>query len=162
MVLLQNAVAALAARAGWRTPQPDGDGAYRFRLADGLDFAMFSPDGRQCIIHAALMSVPDAGAERDELLTLAAQRQAGACRTRASVVALEKAGESLLQHDMQGDRLILYRMVDLSSGQDAVNMTIRDFLNDLTWWKAACNGSAAGTSGGAPSFSMSGMFFWGR
>jgi len=161
MALLQNAVSALAAQAGWRQPVQADDGAYHFRLAGELDFAVFSPDGRQCVIRATLMSVPDTGAERDELLALVAQRQVGACRTRASTVALEKAGDNLLRESMQGERLILYRLTDMSSGQEVLNLSVKDFLNDLAWWKAAC-GSPAQVVHEQPVFSMPGMFVGSR
>ncbi len=162
MVLLQNAVAALAARAGWRTPPPDGDGAYRFRLVNCPDFTLFSPDGRVCVMRAELMSMPAPKAERDGLLRLVAQWQAGACRSRASVVALERSDEGMPTDIVPDERLVLFRKVDLSAGEAVFNAAVRDFLNDLTWWKAACDGSAAGTSGETPSFSLSGIFLGSR
>lgn len=41
MPLLENAVALLSSRAGWKSPRRGEDGAYRFRLNGGLDFAVF-------------------------------------------------------------------------------------------------------------------------
>lgn len=45
MVSLDDKVRALAVTAGWKTPRPGQDGSYSFRLEDGLDLKVFSPDG---------------------------------------------------------------------------------------------------------------------
>ena len=156
MALLQDAVAALAGQAGWRIPSQDADGAYRFCLADCSDFTLFSPDGRLCVMCAELTPVPAAAAEREDLLRLVLQRQAGVCRTRASIPALEKPGESLLGNTAQGERIVLYRKVDLSAGQTVFNGAARDFLNDFVWWKAACGKPASTSVREGSSFSMLG------
>ena len=141
MALLNNLVDALASRAGWKRPRQDEDGAYRFRLENGLDFAVFSPDGRAAVLRAEFADVPASGPDREEMLRAAAGRQAGVCRIRASVAALERPGQSLLKSASgSGDRLVLYRMAELAAGQEAFDAAVRDFLNDLAWWKAASGG----------------------
>ena len=52
---LTAAVERLSQAAGWRMPEPDADGIYRFLLDDGLDMDVFSPDGAWCIFTADLM-----------------------------------------------------------------------------------------------------------
>lgn len=155
MALLNNLVDALASRAGWKHPRRDEDGVYRFRLENGLDFAVFSPDGRAAILRAEFADVPASGPDREEMLRAAAGRQAGVCRARASVAALEKPGQSLLK-SVSGDRLVLYRTAELAAGQEAFDAAVRDFLNDLAWWKAASAGG--GQNAARPLFGMSGMF----
>ena len=90
MVSLDDKVRALAVTAGWKTPRPGQDGSYSFRLEDGLDLKVFSPDGRLCFLLADLHALPEPGHERDGLLRKVAGQQAGICRERASVVALER------------------------------------------------------------------------
>lgn len=141
--MLDNAVADLASRAGWKPPHRDSDGGYRFRLEKDLDFVVFSPDSRICVMRAELAELPPPGPARDDLLDAVARRQAGVCRTRASVAALEKAGQSLLKSVTSGDRLIVYHTVELAAGQQAFDAAARDFLNDLVWWKTACGGNRA-------------------
>ena len=157
MALLNNLVDALASRAGWKRPRQDEDGAYRFRLENGLDFAVFSPDGRAAVLRAEFADVPASGPDREEMLRAAAGRQAGVCRIRASVAALERPGQSLLKSASgSGDRLVLYRMAELAAGQEAVDAAVRDLLNDLAWWKAASGGD--GQNAARPLFGMPGMF----
>ena len=157
MAVLNNLVDALASRAGWKRPRQDKDGAYCFRLENGLDFAVFSPDGRAAVLRAEVADVPASGPDREEMLRAAARRQAGVCRVRASVAALEKPGQSLLKSvSGPGDRLVLYRMAELDAGQEAFDATVRDFLNDLVWWKAASGGG--GQHVVRPFFGMPGMF----
>ena len=66
--LLNNLVDALASRAGWKRPRQDENGAYCFRLENGLDFLLFSPDERVCILRAELADVPASGPDREEML----------------------------------------------------------------------------------------------
>ena len=68
MVSLDDKVRALAVTAGWKTPRPGQDGSYSFRLEDGLDLKVFSPDGRLCFLLADLHALPEPGHERDSLL----------------------------------------------------------------------------------------------
>lgn len=159
MAPLSNIVAALASHAGWKDPRQDEDGAYRFRLENGLDFAVFSPDDRVVVLRADITALPAAAMEREEMLRDAAKRQAGVCRTRASVAAVEYAGQSLLKLDAaSGDRLVLYRMAELAAGQETFELAARDFLNDLAWWKASFGGVRSERRTDQPFFSMSGMF----
>ena len=158
MALLDNIVAAVAAGAGWRPPRRDEDGAYRFRLENGLDFAIFSPDDRTAVLRAEVADVPASGPAREEMLRGAATRQAGVCRVRPSVAALEQPGQSLLKTPpASGDKLILYRMVELAAGREVYGAAARDFLNDLAWWKASSGGGAE-RGGERAFFGMTGMF----
>lgn len=83
MVSLDDKVRALAVTAGWKPPRPEKDGSYRFRLEDGLDLKIFSPDGRWCFLLAELLSLPEAGHDRDSLL-----RKWRASRPASAVSAL--------------------------------------------------------------------------
>lgn len=105
MVSLDDKVRALAVTAGWKTPRPGQDGSYSFRLEDGLDLKVFSPDGRLCFLLADLHALPEPGHERDSLLRKVAGQQAGICRERASVVALERQ-EDAVARGLDGERLI--------------------------------------------------------
>lgn len=134
MVLLDDKVRALAMTAGWKTPRPERDGSYSFRLEDGLDLKVFSPDGRECLLLADLLVLPEAGYERDNLLRSVAGRQAGICRERASVVALERQEDAAVR-GLDGACLILQSRVPVDVSQREFDNAVRDFLNDLAWWK---------------------------
>ena len=159
MALLDDKIVSLAASAGWKHPRRDEDGAYRFRLEGGLDVAFFSPDERRCVMRMELASVPEDVARRDELLRTVAARQAGVCRQRASIAALEGPGQSLLGQARPGERLILYRMLELDVAQEVFAAMARDFLNDAAWWKASF-GQTPERQDAASLFSMPGAF-WG-
>jgi len=137
MGFLDDAVTVLASRAGWKTPSPDADGAWFFHLADGLDFALFALDDRNIVIRGEVAPVPQEGSARDAFLAEAAGRQAGVCRKRPSILALEGSGQSLISSPPAGEYLILYRLLTPEQGQAAFEVSVRDFLNDLAWWKAA-------------------------
>lgn len=159
MALLDDKIVSLADAAGWKRPSRDEDGAYRIRLEGDLDVAFFSPDERRCVMRVVLVSLPEGGAERDELLRATAAKQAGVCRERASIVALEAPGQSLLQEDGTAEKLIVYRMADLDEAQDVFLFTVRDFLNDAAWWKASFKDTPQPRDA-ATLFSMPNMF-WG-
>lgn len=158
MVSLDDKVRALAVTAGWKPPRPEQDGSYSFRLEDGLDLKLFSPDGRGCFLLADLISLPEAGYERDGLLRKVAGRQAGICRERASVVAVERQ-EDAAARGLDGDRLILQSRVPLDAPQRQFADAVRDFLNDLAWWKKNLGDSPREEA--SSMFSMSGTFFGG-
>ena len=153
MALLDDIIMSLAETAHWKLPRCGEDGAYRIRLEGDLDIAFFSPDGRRCVMRTDLVPVPVDGAERNALLRAVAERQAGICRERASIVALEVPGQSLLQDSVPGERLILYRMVDLDTSQEIFTASVRDFLNDAAWWKASFKETPCGREA-ASLFSM--------
>ena len=158
MVSLDDKVRALAVTAGWKTPRPGQDGSYSFRLEDGLDLKVFSPDGRLCFLLADLRALPEPGHERDSLLRKVAGHQAGICRERASVVAVERR-EDAVARGLDGDRLILQSRVSVDAPQQQFDAAVRDFLNDLAWWKKSLGDSPREEL--PPMFSMSGTFFGG-
>ena len=151
MVSLDDKVRALAVTAGWKTPRPGQDGSYSFRLEDGLDLKVFSPDGRLCFLLADLHALPEPGHERDSLL----RKVAG---ERASVVALERQ-EDAAARGLDGERLILQSRVPVDVPQQEFDDAVRDFLNDLAWWKKSLGDSPREEL--PPMFSMSGTFFGG-
>lgn len=158
MVSLDDKVRALAVTAGWKTPRPEQGGSYSFRLEDGLDLKLFSPDGRWCFLLADLCALPEPVHERESLLRKITGQQAGICRERASIVALERQ-EDAAARGLDGERLILQSRVPLDVPQQLFEGAVRDFLNDLAWWKKGLGDSPRGE---LPSmFSMSGTFFGG-
>lgn len=158
MVSLDDKVRALAVTAGWESPRPGQDGSYSFRLEDGLDLKVFSPDGRLCFLLADLHALPEPGHGRDSLLRKVAGQQAGICRERASVVALERQ-EDAAARGLDGERLILQSRVPVDVPQQEFDDAVRDFLNDLAWWKKSLGDSPREEL--PPMFSMSGTFFGG-
>lgn len=160
MAILDDLALAVAKSAEWKKPEPQKDGAYHFRLQDDLDFALFTPDGRLGLVVGNVATLPDEGIDREDMLAESARRQVGICRTRPSILAFERAGQGMIQlDDEKKDRLILFRRLRLES--DAVIESVRqvrDFLNDLQWWRKT---TSPEFSGGASPFSMAGAKnFW--
>ena len=98
------------------------------------------------------------GHERDSLLRNVAGRQAGICRERASVVAPERQ-EDAAARGLDGERLILQSRVPVDVPQQEFDDAVRDFLNDLAWWKKSLGDSPREEL--PPMFSMPGTFFGG-
>lgn len=156
MALMDDAARAVAEAAGWKKPEAEA-GVFRFQLQGGLDFAMFSPDGRVCVVRGDVGPVPAGGPARDDALADAARRQVGASRRRASVLAVEKPGQGLPGDPLAGERLILFRQIRMAAdAMETLAVEVRDFLNDLAWWRASLDN--APRLGASPfSFSMNGM-----
>lgn len=159
MALLDERARALAAMAHWREPRSERDGSYRFALENDLTMTLLSPDGRMCILRAELTDIPQEEPAREDLLRMVLRHQAGVCTARASVVALEHAGESLLSAPATGERLILQALLALDAPQHRFEEAVRDFLNDLAWWKHVLNSGQA--SGTLPPFPLPDRFFGG-
>ncbi len=101
---------------------------------------------------------PRPGHGRDSLLRKVAGQQAGICRERASVVALERQ-EDAAARGLDGERLILQSRVPVDVPQQEFDDAVRDFLNDLAWWKKSLGDSPREEL--PPMFSMPGTFFGG-
>lgn len=147
MTLLQSALDAVTAAAGWKPAEPDASGVARFALQGDLAFDMSSPDGRVCILRAELCTLPGNESEADSLLEKCAAQVVGVCRKRSSVLSL------------QGDRLVLSRLVPMNAATLAGLMPeqVQSFLNDLAWWQAQISGSRQPAS---PFSAPGGMNFW--
>lgn len=128
----------LAQVAGWKEPQAQS-GVFRFFLDGGLDFVLFSLDGRQVFVRGVVIPVPQEGHERDTLLRSAAEKQVGAANARLSVLALEEGNQSMIPGEqVEAARLILFHRFALNEETKLVVGTeVRDFLNDLAWWRSA-------------------------
>lgn len=142
----------LAQSAGWKEPQAQS-GVFRFALDGGLDFSLFSLDGRQAFLRGEVCALPTEERARDDLLRTASQKQVGATSTRVSVLALEEGNQSLLPGEkVEGARLILFHRFALNADtKRTIDRETRDFLNDFTWWRSAL--SRENMSGASP-FSM--------
>lgn len=144
MSFLQEAADAVTSAAGWRKTSPDAAGIFRFHLEDDLDMDMLSPDGRTLVLRAEVGPLPPVERDADDLLRRCASRAVAAGRKRRSVLALD------------GGALTLHRLVPREDGVADVPRHVRDFLNDLVWWKAQM-GSASVVS----PFSFAGLQGWG-
>ena len=156
MALMDEAVQAVVDAAGWKKPESSRDGACHFHLKGDLDFSLFSPDGRTCIMRGTVAELPSDNMQRDDLLKDVSKRQVAVCRKRPSVLTVEQAGQSLMASDDGKDKLLLFRQIRLEAGQyEAVKIAVKEFLNDLAWWKASL-GTRQNSS--ASFFSMQSMF----
>ncbi|MBR5882570.1 MAG: type III secretion system chaperone [Mailhella sp.] len=135
--------------AGWKRAEPDSEGVFRFSLEGGLDFSLLSPDNRTAVLLADLGPAPEAGTMNgnDKLKRLAALA-AGTLKKRRSSFAIA------------GQRLELSRTFSMQAASELeISPLVRDFLNDLAWWKAQISGSSNTSSNTSSSpFSMGGWF----
>ncbi len=113
----------LCAAAGWRQPEPDGDGRLVFRLEGDLAWELVTPDDRTAVFLADLGACPED--RPDDLCRRAGVMAAGAFPRRRSVLSL-KDGRFRLHHTVN---LALSPLEELPD-QCAV------FLNDCAWWRA--------------------------
>lgn len=67
--------------------------------------------------------------------------------------------EDAVARGLDGDRLILQSRVSVDAPQQQFDAAVRDFLNDLAWWKKSLGDSPREEL--PPMFSMSGTFFGG-
>ena len=73
-------------------------------------------------------------------------------------MALERQ-EDAAARGLDGERLILQSRVPVDVPQQQFDDAVRDFLNDLAWWKKSLGDSPHEEL--PPMFSMSGTFFGG-
>ena len=135
--------------AGWKRAEPDSEGVFRFSLEGGLDFSLLTPETRTAVLLADLGPAPEAGTMNgnDKLKRLAALA-AGTLKKRRSSFAIA------------GQRLELSRTFSMQTASELeISPLVRDFLNDLAWWKAQISGSSNTSSNTSSSpFSMGGWF----
>lgn len=124
MSRLKAAVEYIAEVAGWSAPQADTKGQYFFALDGGLSVTMMSPDGMTCIMKSTIMTLPQDTREADEILAVCARRALGRARSSQSLLSAE------------ANLVILYDTMRFEHTEhDIIALRLRDFLNDLSWWK---------------------------
>ena len=148
MATLQQTADMLIEAAGWKQARPDSDGVFRFSLDGDLDLELLSPEARTGILRADLGDAPGYDADGEDRLRRISSLAAGALKSRSSVLSIADG------------RLELHRTFALADvTQSSIASDVRDFLNDLSWWKAQMSGkSAAKTSSDTFSFSFGSWF----
>ena len=143
---LQQTADIITRAAGWKPALPDADGIFRFSLEGGLDFELFSPESSTGILLAVLGTSPDPNDPQSEAtLQRLAALSAGCLKKRRSVFSIGERG------------LEVYRTFRLSTVSENILVSdVKDFLNDLAWWKRQISGSAR--QAGAPSSPFSFSF----
>ncbi len=147
--LLQKAADMITAKAGWPTVSADNDGRCRFSLDGGLDFELFSPDGRTGIFLSEISAAPDISSPRaaEEMERIAAL-SAGVLKKRLSVLSISESNAFELSRSFP---------LAQSSEQEIIDHA-KDFLNDLAWWKRQLAGDKPQT---APASDSPFSFFMG-
>ncbi len=136
---LQQTADILTRAAGWEPATPDEEGVFHFSLEGGLDFSLFSPENRTGILLSSLGKTPDSDEEIKRLAALAA----GCLKKRRSVFSIGERG------------LELHRSFSLAEASEGFLVPeVRDFLNDLAWWKRQISGSGASTPKNTSPFSF--------
>lgn len=124
MSRLKAAVEYIADVAGWSAPQADTKGQYFFALDGGLSVTLMSPDGMTCIMKSTMMTLPQDTRDADEILSVCARRALGRARASQSILSVE------------GNLAVLYDSMRFEHVElDTIALRLRDFLNDLSWWK---------------------------
>lgn len=140
MSRLKLAVEHIANAAGWNPPEADTQGNYFFALDGGLSVSLISPDGITCIMHGLVGTLPQDTYDADEMLRVCARRALGRARTGHSTLAAD------------GNRLVLFDKMRFDSVElDEIALHLRDFLNDLAWWKDTMNPQRASATAGTQS-----------
>ena len=142
---LQQTADILTRAAGWTNATPDEEGIFHFSLEGELDFSLFSPENRTGILFSSLGKTPESDEELKRLAALAA----GCLKKRRSVFSIGEHG------------LELHRAFSLAeASEDVLLLEVRDFLNDLAWWKRQISGAGASRPVSSSPFSLpSGNWF---
>ncbi|HJD96233.1 hypothetical protein [Mailhella massiliensis] len=136
---LQQTADIITRAAGWEHATPDEEGCFHFSLEGGLDFSLFSPENRTGILLSSLGKAPESDEEVRRLAALAA----GCLKKRRSVFSIGEHG------------LELHRAFPLSSASESFLIPeVRDFLNDLAWWKRQISGGGASMNKSSSPFSL--------
>ena len=136
---LQQTADIITRAAGWQQASPDDEGIFHFALEGGLDFTLRSPENKTGILLASLGGAPE---NDDELRRLAALA-AGCLKKRRSVF-------SMGEHGMELHRSFLLA----EASADVLVPEVRDFLNDLAWWKRQISGAGTSPAKNASPFSI--------
>lgn len=146
---LQQTADIITHAAGWRSAVPDADHVFRFSLEGGLDFELFSPENSTGVLFAELGTVPAQGdVQGEQLIQKVAALAAGCMKKRRSVISIGERGFELYR---------TFRLADVS--EHTLLPEVRDFLNDLAWWKKQLSGNTSPASRPSPfSFSFGGLF----
>ena len=147
MATLQQTADLIVSSAGWSPAVPAENGAYRFSLEGDLEFELLSPDNRTAILYADLGPAPGSSADEEEQLRRLSSLAAGALKTRRTVFSIAEGRLEL--H-------LTFALADVT--QDLLLQDVRDFPNDLAWWKTQLNSSASKTSSNTFSFGFGGWF----
>jgi hypothetical protein len=119
---LQEAAQALSSATGWPLPAPDESGRRVFPL-EGMDFSLYSPDGRLLFFGFELSRLDPEGDMNAQVRALA-KRAAASMLGRKTVLSLK------------GDVACLHRECDLARLDMAdIPDICADFLNDCDWWR---------------------------
>lgn len=138
--------------AGWKHAEPDQAGAFSFSLDGGLNFSLFTPENRTAVLFADLGAAPEIGTQGgDEEFRRLSSVAAAALKKRFSIFSVDSG------------RMELHRMFPIDGWTEKdVILEVRDFLNDLAWWKQQLSGGGTQTSSftSSPTFSfnMGGWF----
>lgn len=146
MSRLKAAVEYIADVAGWSAPQADTKGQYFFALDGGLSVTLMSPDGMTCIMKSTMMTLPQDTRDADEILSVCARRALGRARASQSILSVE-GNLAVLYDSMRFDHVEL----------DIIALRLRDFLNDLSWWKDMMAPHKASSSPAGQSSEQSGL-----
>lgn len=143
MSRLHKTVQALAHTAGWKTPIPDAEQKYTILFEHDVDITFFSPNDELCIMQASIQKLPEQKHQAEDVLAAYAAQALGKARTKQSIITVEDSN------------LILYDSVHLiQDNMHDITLRVRDFLNDIAWWRSHTAGPQSATTPAAPS----GMF----
>lgn len=148
MPTLQQTADLIVEAAGWKQAHPDTDGIFRFSLDGGLDFELLSPEAKTAVLRADLGDAPGFSADDEEALRRLASLAAGSLKARRSTLSISEG------------RLELHRTFALADATpNSAVRDVRDFLNDLAWWKKQITGrNTDKTSSNTFSFSFGSWF----
>lgn len=147
---LQQLADIITRAAGWKNAVPDEHGIFRFSLEGDLDFSLLTPENRTAVLLADLGIAPERGsAPEEETLLRLASLAASSLKKRRSSLSLANG------------RIELHRALPITLNDEyELRTEVRDFLNDLAWWKKQISGSSTQSSSKASSspFSLGSWF----
>lgn len=143
--MLQTVINTLCSHAKWKTPKQNAKGQYTFFLDNNVEFALFSPNGQDCIFLVKIANISQ-GNEGDTFIQTIAKKAAGMYKIKKSVI-------SIYDNIAYLHRLLLKQ----DSTQEKILQTAKEILNDADVWQTALSQNSSQNS--PFSFSMAGMKF---
>lgn len=136
MPSLNQHIKALAQATGWSGLNTPKANFWQVHLDKDLTPVFFQLGDQKIVLRGQVMPLPLDLAEKTALIKRIAALTVAMMHECSSIIALEKAGESLVQGlDDSQDAVICLRILPLNIDDESFLAQVQDWLDDYDWWK---------------------------
>lgn len=122
-MLLEDVVSSICKVTAWKNQIQKEENTISFELENGLNLNVYSPDGKTVILYDTIIKLPSDEYIATNFVEKYATHAVAACKTKETIVSLNE------------DTLVLHYDITHKDGDLEINKSVKDFLNDLAWWK---------------------------